>query len=151
MQTMYLMCLYVSRLVYLRLCGCPSVRVCGWVCVCQGLAAARPAHPQTGSGPNLAGVGAIWVDRALTSFSSSIYLFSSFPPPSPSSPPLTKSQLTCQAPPGASARLSSFGHLSLFVWLQGNIYTSIHSSFPFFQPLNAFSFHASYTQRRKKS
>lgn len=59
------------------------------------------------------------------------------PPPSP---PLTKSQLTCRAPPGASARLSSFGHLSLFVWLQGNIYTFIHPSFAFSQPLISYFF-----------
>ncbi len=111
-----------------RLCGCPSVRVCARVCVCQGLAAARPAQPQTGSGPNLAGVGAIWVDRALTSLSSSIYLLSSFPRPLPPAHPSPNHSWHVKRllgpPPGLA-------HLATCLYLYDSRGTFIH---PFIHP-----------------
>ncbi len=142
----------------LGLCICTRLCVCVCVCVCvrAGMCVSRAGSSQTRSASN-----GQWPKPRrgwcyLSRQGSHILLFLHlpplvFPPPSPSCPPLTKSQLTCQAPPGASARLSSFGHLSLFVWLQGNIYTSIHSSFPFSQPLNACFFPRCLYAKKKKS
>lgn len=135
----------------LGLCICPSVHVCVQGYVCQGLAAARPAQPQTGSGPNLAGVGAIWVDTALTSLSSSIYLFSSFPRPLPPAHPSPNHSWHVKRLLGP---LPGLAHLATCLYLSDSRGTFIHPfihPFPFSQPLNAcffFLFHATYTLRR---
>lgn len=107
----------------LGLCICPSVHVCVQGYVCQGLAAARPTQPQTGSSPNLAGVGAIWVDTALTSLSSSIYLFSSFPRPFPPAHPSPNHSWQVKRllgpPPGLA-------HLATCLYLSDSRGTFIH-------------------------
>lgn len=147
-ETIYLLGLYM--LVYLCVCDAhPYVCVHGYERVCQGLAAARPAQPQTGSGPNLAGVGAIWVDRPLTSLSSSIYLFSSFlrphPPAHPSPNHSWHVKRLLGPPPGLA-------HLATCLYLSDSRGTFIH---PFIHPSLSFSlrihafFYTTYTQSRR--
>lgn len=124
--------------------ACTLARLCECTDVCARACVSRAGSSQTRSASN-----GQWPKPRrgwcyLSRQDSHIPLFLHLPlllcpPPSP---PLTKSQLTCRAPPGASARLSSFGHLSLFVWLQGNIYTFIHPSFAF-----SFWFHFSPISR----